>query len=96
MAAPVSIKAMLARMGFTPEAQDRTYETTHQGIQSINDFAQLNDVSVKTLCNFLRGLGGIVSVGGAQVVYNGVAFAEMAETNLQGMVHFIIQYCHNG
>ena len=83
-------------MRFTPEAQYRTYEATHQGIQIIKDFGQLNDVSVKTLCNVLRGLGGIVTVGGAQVVNNGVAFAEMAETNLQGMVHFIIQYCHNG
>ena len=53
MAAPADIKEMLTQMGFTPEAQDRTYEITHQGIQSIEDFGQLNDGSVKTLCKVL-------------------------------------------
>ena len=43
MAEPVDIKAVLTQMGFTPEAQDRTYEITHQGIQSIEDFGQLNE-----------------------------------------------------
>ena len=92
MAAPVSIKAMLDRIGFTPEDQDRTYDITHQGIQSIADFGQLNEESLKTLCKVLHINGGKVTVGGAQVVDNGVAISEMDETNLQGMVYLISHY----
>ena len=57
MEAPVAIKAMLSRMGFILEAQERTYEKTHQGIQSIEDFGQLNEENVKTLCKVLHRPG---------------------------------------
>ena len=77
MAAPVAIKAMLARMGFTTEAQDRMYETTYQSIQSIKYFGHLNEESVKTPCKVIHRTGVIVTVGGAQVVDNGVSILSM-------------------
>ena len=92
MAAPVAIKAMIDRMGFTSEDQYWTYDVTHQVIQSIEYFGQLNEENVKTLCKVLRRPGVTVTVGGAQVVDNGVAISAMAETNLQGVVRFISHY----
>ena len=47
---------------------------------------------MKTLFKVLRIPGGTVTVGGAQVVDNGVAISEMAETKLQGVVYFISHY----
>ena len=92
MTEPVAIKAMLAQMGFTPEDQDCTYEMTHQGIQSIKCFGQLNEESVKTLCKVPCIPGLIVTVDGAHVVDNGFNISVMAETNLQGVVNFVRHY----
>ena len=92
MTVPVAIKAMLYQMGFTPEDQDQTYETTRQSIQCIGDFGQFNEESVKTLYNVLCRPGRTVTAGESQAVDNGVTISEMDETNHQGMVHFISHY----
>ena len=56
-----------------------------QGLITIDDFAQLNDKSVESICWVLRRPGG--TSGG---VYNpGVAVSDMAEANLQGMIYYI-------
>ena len=79
-------------MGFTPEAQYWKYDVTHQGIQSIEDVGHFNEESVKNLCKVLCRTRWAATVSGAQVVDNEFAILVMAETNFQGMVHFISNY----
>ena len=56
-----------------------------QGLITIGDFSQLNNKSVKGLCQVLQRTGGNTGV-----VYNPwFEVSEMAEANLQGMIYFI-------
>lgn len=85
MAAEAAARQMLVRMGLTNEAAAVVVDAGGQGLISIDDFAQLNEKSVKGLCRSLRRPGGQTN----GVVNHGVSVGQMAETNFEGMVYYI-------
>ena len=56
-----------------------------QGLITIDDFSQLNDKSVESLCQLLRSPGR--NTGG--VSNHGVVVSVMAEAKLKGMIYYI-------
>ena len=71
-------RAMMVRLGFTEAAADEIY--SGQGIDSIDEWANLDESDVTSLCRTVRKPGG----GGA-----GKMISYKAEMNLQAAVFFI-------
>ena len=73
-----SSRSMTVRLGFTETAADKIY--SGQGIDSIDEWANLNENDVTSLCRTIRKPGG----GG-----DGKTISYKAEMNLQAAVFFI-------
>ena len=80
-----STKEILYWMKLTDKYVGVVVANDGQGLIKIGDFSQLNNKSVKGLCQVLQRTGGNTGV-----VYNPwFEVSEMAEANLQGMIYFI-------
>ena len=80
-----SAKAMLSWMKLIDKAFGVIISNDGQGIITIDDFTQLNEKSVESLCQVLRRPGG--TTGG--VTNTRVAVSAIDEANLQVMIYYI-------
>jgi len=78
MAEAASIRTMLERMGFTPEAAQLV--TGDQGIDSVDELRNLDDDKASNLCRVLRRPGGTNAAGAADP---GTKVSARAEDNLK-------------
>jgi hypothetical protein len=84
MAAALSIHNMLQRMGLSLEAATEVVNVNGQNLSVLEDFLQLEDKDVETLCQVIRWPGG-VNVAGNQ--NQGMQVLAMAEANLKCMCY---------
>jgi len=84
MAANNASRTMLTGLGFSQAAADEIYN--NQGIDSIDEWKEMDEDSVATLCKVLRRPGGTAQGGGANP---GVMVSARAETNAKLAVFFI-------
>lgn len=84
MAEAASIRTMLERMGFTPDAA--TLITGDQGIDSVDELRTLDDDKASNLCRVLRRPGGTNAAG---VADPGTKVSARAEDNLKLAVYYV-------
>jgi len=84
MVAAISVRNMLQRMGLSVEAATKVVNVNGQNLSVLNDFLQLEDKDVETLCRVIRLPGG---VNGARNQNQGMQVLAMAEVNLKRMCY---------
>ena len=84
MAEAASIRTMLERMGFTPEAAQLV--TGDQGIDSVDELRNLDDDKASNLCRVLRRPGGTNAAGAADP---GTKVSARAEDNLKLAIYYV-------
>ena len=83
MAHALNVRNMLQRMGLSVEAATEVCNVNGQNLSAVDDFLQLGDKDIETLCRVIRRPGG-VNLAGYQ--NQGMQVSAMAETNLKRMV----------
>ncbi len=63
MAAAISIHNMLQRMGLIVEAATEVVNVNGQNLSVLDEFLQLEDKDVETLCRVIRWPGGVNAAG---------------------------------
>ncbi len=63
MAAAISVRNMLQRMGLSLEASTKVANVNGQNLSILEDFLQLEDKDIETLCRVIRRLGGVNAAG---------------------------------
>jgi len=84
MAAALSIHNMLQRMGLSLEAATKVVNVNGQNLSVLEDFLQLEDKDVETLCQVIRWPGGVNAAGNQN---QGMQVLAMAEANLKCMCY---------
>ena len=78
MAAAISVHNMLQRMGLSLEAATEVVNVNGQNLSVLEDFLQLEDKDVETLCRVIRRPGGVNAAGNQN---QGMQVLAMAEAN---------------
>ena len=89
MAAAISVRNMLQRMGLSVEAATEVVNVNGQNLSILDDFLQLKDKEVETLCRVIRRPGG---VNAAKNQNQGMQVSAMAEANLKRMCYELSHY----
>ena len=84
MAAAISVRNMLQRMGLSVEAATEVVNVNGQNLSVLDDFLQLEDKDVETLCRVIRRPGGVNAAGNQN---QGMQVSAMAEANLKRMCY---------
>jgi hypothetical protein len=82
MAAAISVRSMLQRMGLSLEAATKVVNVNGQNLSVLEDFLQLEDKDVETLFRVIRWPGGVNAAGNQN---QGMQVSAMAEANLKRM-----------
>jgi len=85
MAATISVHNMLQRMGLSVEAATEVVNVNGQNLSVLDDFLQLENKDVETLCRVIRRPGGVNAAGNQQ--NQGMQVSAMAEANLKCMCY---------
>ena len=88
MAAAISVRNMLQRMGLSLEAATEVVNVNGQNLV-LDDFLQLEDKDVETLCRVFRRPGGVNAAGNQN---QGMQVSAMAEANLKRMCYELCHY----
>ena len=83
MAHAINVRNMLQRMGLSVEAATEVCYVNGQNLSTEDDFLQLGDKDIETLCRVIRRPGGVTPAG---TLNQGMQVSAMAETNLKRMV----------
>jgi len=89
MAAAISVRNMLQRMGLSLEAATKVVNVNGQNLSVLDDFLQLEDKAVDTLCRVIRRPGGVNAAGNQN---QGMQVSAMAEANLKCMCYELRHY----
>jgi hypothetical protein len=89
MAAAISVRNMLQRMGLSVEAATEVVNVNGQNLSVLDDFLQLEDKDVETLCRVIRRPGGVNAAGNQN---QGMQVSAMAEANLKRMCYELRHY----
>ena len=84
MARALSVRNMLQRMGLSMEAATEVVNVNGQNLSVLEDFLQLEDKDVETLCRVIRRPGGVNAAGNQN---QGMQVSAMAEANLKRMCY---------
>ncbi len=84
MAAAISVRNMLQRMGLSLEAATEVVNVNGQNLSVLEDFLQIEDKDVETLCRVIRRPGGVNAAGNLN---QGMQVLAMAEVNLKRMCY---------
>ena len=84
MAAAISVHNMLQRMDLSLEAATEVVNVNGQNLSVLEDFLQLKDKDVETLCRVIRRLGGVNTAGNPN---QGMQVSAIAEANLKHMCY---------
>ena len=82
MAHALNVRNMLQRMGLSLEAATKVCNVNGQNLSAVDDFLQLGDKDIETLCRVIRRPGGVNLAGNQN---QGMQISAMAETNLKRM-----------
>ena len=77
---------MLQRLGLSVEAYTKVVNVNRQNLSVLEDFLQLEDKDVETLCRVIRRPGGVNAAGNQN---QGKQVSAMAEANLKRMTYQI-------
>ena len=80
MAHALNVRNMLQRMGLSLEAATKVCNVNGQNLSAVDDFLQLGDKDIETLCRVIRRPGGVNLAGNQN---QGMQVSAMAETNLK-------------
>jgi hypothetical protein len=86
MAAAIGVRNMLQRMGLSLKAATEVTNINGQNLSILEDFLQLEDKDVETLCRVIRRPGGANAAGNQN---QGMQVLAMAESNLKSMTYQI-------
>ena len=86
MAVAIGVRNMLQRMGLSLEAATEVTNVEWQNLSILEDFLQLKDKDVETLCRVIRRPGGVNAAGNQN---QGLQVSAMAEANLKCMTYQI-------
>jgi hypothetical protein len=75
---------MLQRMGLSVEAATEVVNVNGQNLSVLEDFLQLEDKDIETLCRVIRRPGGVNAAGNQN---QGMQVSAMAEANLKRMCY---------
>ena len=89
MAAAISVRNMLQRMGLSLKAATKVVNVNRQNLSVLEDFLQLEDKDVEILCRVTRWPGG---VNAARNQYQGMQVSAMAEANLKRLWYELCHY----
>jgi hypothetical protein len=89
MAAAISVRNMLERMGLSVEAATEVVNVNGRNLFVLDDFLQLEDKDVETLCRVIRWPGGVNAAGNQN---QGMQVLAMAEANLKRMCYELRHY----
>ncbi len=84
MVAAISVCNMLQRMGLSVEAATGVVNVNGQNLSVLDDFLQLEDKDVETLCRVIRWPGGVNAAGNQN---QGMQVSAMAKANLKRMCY---------
>ena len=84
MAAAIAVRNMLQRMSLSLEAATKVTAVDGQNLSDVNDFLQLEDKDIETLCRVIRQPGGVNGAGNANP---GISVSAMAKANLKRMIY---------
>ena len=82
MAHALNICNVLQRMGLSLEAATEVCNVNGQNLSAVDDFLQLGDKDIETLCRVIRRPGGVNLAGNQN---QEMQISAMAETNLKRM-----------
>jgi hypothetical protein len=80
----INVRNMLQRMGLSVEAATEVVNVNGQNLSVLDDFLQLEDKDVETLCRVIRRPGGVNAAGNQN---QGMQVSSMAEANLKRMCY---------
>ena len=80
MAHSLAVRNMLQRMGLSVEAATKVFNVNGQNLSTVDNFLQLGDKDIETLCRIIRRPGGVNLAGNQN---QGMQVSAMAETNLK-------------
>ena len=83
----LNVRNMLQRMSLSLEAATEVCNVNGQNLFDVDDFLQLGDKDIETLCRVIRRPGGVNLAGNQN---QGMQVSAMAETNLKRMVYQMI------
>jgi hypothetical protein len=83
----LNVRNMLQRMSLSLEAATEVCNVNGQNLSNMDNFLQLGDKDIETLCRVIRRPGGVNLVGNQN---QGMQVSAMAETNLKQMVFQMI------
>ncbi len=78
----ISVRNMLQRMGLSLETATKVVNVNGQNLSVLEDFLQLEDKDIETLCRVIRQPGGVNAAGNQN---QGMQVLAMAESNLKRM-----------
>jgi hypothetical protein len=84
VAATAAVRSMLQRMSLSLEAASEVTAVTRQNLSDSEDFLQLKDKDIETLCRVIHQPGGINAAGN---VNQGISVLAMAEANMKRMIY---------
>ena len=83
----LNVRNMLQRMSLSLKAATEVCNVNGQNLSDVDDFLQLGDKDIETLCRVIRRPGGVNLAGNQN---QGMQVSAMAETNLKRMVYQMI------
>jgi hypothetical protein len=90
-AATAAVRSMLQRMSLCLEAASEVTAVTWQNLSNSEDFLQLEDKDIDTLCRMIRWPGGINAAGN---VNHGISILAIAEANMKRMIYQLRHVVH--
>ena len=87
MANTLNVRNMLQRMSLSLEAATTVCNVNGQNLSDVDNFLQLRDKDIETLCRVIHRPGGVNLAGNQN---QGMQVPAMAETNLKQMVFQMI------
>ncbi len=87
MANALNVRNMLQRMSLSLEAATKVCNVNGQNLSDVDNFLQLGDKDIDTLCRVIRQPGGVNLAGNQN---QGMQVSAMAETNLKRMIFQMI------
>jgi hypothetical protein len=84
MAAVIAVRNMLQRISLSLEAATEVTAVNGQNLSGVNDFLQLEDKDIETMCRVIRRSGGVNAAGNTNP---GISVSAMAEVNLKRMIY---------
>ncbi len=83
-AATAAVCSMLQRMSLSLEAASEVTAVTRQNLSDLEDFPQLEDKNIETLCRVIPRPGGF---NAARNMNQGISILAMAEANMKRMIY---------